>query len=156
MVNVASKCGLTPQYTALEKLAQEYGRARADRRRRALQPVHGPGAGQRRGDPDVLLDHLRRDVPVAGQNRRQRRRPAPAVRRADPGRRRRRGRRRHPVELREVPARPGRHGGQPVPAPHRARRARGHRGHRGGPARLSDGSGRMDIRRQSVRHRPDM
>jgi glutathione peroxidase len=25
VVNVASKCGLTPQYTALEKLAEEYG-----------------------------------------------------------------------------------------------------------------------------------
>jgi glutathione peroxidase len=25
LVNVASKCGLTPQYTALEKLAQDYG-----------------------------------------------------------------------------------------------------------------------------------
>jgi glutathione peroxidase len=25
IVNVASKCGLTPQYTALEKLAQDYG-----------------------------------------------------------------------------------------------------------------------------------
>jgi glutathione peroxidase len=25
VVNVASKCGLTPQYTALEKLAKEYG-----------------------------------------------------------------------------------------------------------------------------------
>ena len=25
LVNVASKCGLTPQYTALERLAQEYG-----------------------------------------------------------------------------------------------------------------------------------
>lgn len=25
LVNVASKCGLTPQYTALEQLAQDYG-----------------------------------------------------------------------------------------------------------------------------------
>lgn len=25
VVNVASKCGLTPQYTALERLATEYG-----------------------------------------------------------------------------------------------------------------------------------
>ena len=29
-----------------------------------VQPVHGPGAGHGRGDPDVLLDDLRRHVPA--------------------------------------------------------------------------------------------
>ena len=53
IVNVASKCGLTPQYTALEKLAKDYG----DRGltvvgipsiHPSVQPVHGPGTGHGR------------------------------------------------------------------------------------------------------------
>ena len=33
LVNVASKCGLTPQYTGLEQLQETYGDARLHRRR---------------------------------------------------------------------------------------------------------------------------
>ena len=56
VVNVASKCGLTPQYTALEKLAEDYADRGLTVDRGALQPVHGPGAGHRGGDPGVLLE----------------------------------------------------------------------------------------------------
>ena len=50
VVNVASKCGLTPQYTGLEKLHERYAGPGLHRPRLPLQPVHGPGAGHRRGD----------------------------------------------------------------------------------------------------------
>ena len=140
VVNVASKCGLTPQYSALEQLAQGLRRPRADGDRRAMQPVHGPGAGHRRGDPDVLLDHLRGDVPAAGQDRRERpeRHPlyAELTKTADAD-----------GEAGDVQwnfekflLAPGGDGGQPVPAAHRARRARGDRGHRGGPAAIAEWS----------------
>ena len=49
--------------------------------------------------------------------------PASALRRADQDARRRRRGRRRAVELREVPGRAGRRGGQPIPSAHRARRA---------------------------------
>ena len=54
-------------------------------------------------DPDVLLDHLRDDVPDQREGRRQRSQPPPPLRAAGRhgGRRRPRGRRR--LELREVP-----------------------------------------------------
>ena len=55
VVNVASKCGLTPQYTALEALHEQYAGRGLHRRRRAVQPVRRPGARQRRGDRGVLL-----------------------------------------------------------------------------------------------------
>ena len=55
VVNVASKCGLTPQYSALEKLAQDYG----DRGLTVIgvpcNQFMGQEPGTRRGDPDVLL-----------------------------------------------------------------------------------------------------
>ena len=77
-VNVASKCGLTPQYTGLEELQKTYGDQRVHRHRVPVQPVPRPGAGHRRGDRDVLLHHLRRHVPADGEDRRQRRRSSPA------------------------------------------------------------------------------
>jgi hypothetical protein len=42
-----------------------------------VQPVRGPGAGQRRGDRDLLLGDLRRHLPAHGEDRRQRAGPHP-------------------------------------------------------------------------------
>src|SRR5260370_1036227 len=60
---------------------------------------------------------IRGDVPDAGEDRRQRRRPPPAVHRTDQGHRFRWPGRRHPMELREIPRRPRRRGAQSVSAP---------------------------------------
>ena len=45
LVNVASKCGLTPQYAGLEQLHETVRRRRVHRRRRAVQPVPGQEPG---------------------------------------------------------------------------------------------------------------
>ena len=80
-VNVASQCGLTPQYTDLEGLHEEL--AGEDFAVVGfLQPVRCAGAGQRRGNPDVLLDELRRHVPDEREARGERRRAPP---RSTPG-----------------------------------------------------------------------
>ena len=55
VVNVASKCGLTPQYAALEKLAKDYCGPRSHRRGRPVQPVHGTGTRHRARRSGVLL-----------------------------------------------------------------------------------------------------
>ena len=56
IVNVASKCGLTPQYTGLEELHEKYGDRGLRRVGLSVQPVRGPGARQLRRDRHVLLD----------------------------------------------------------------------------------------------------
>ena len=137
VVNVASKCGLTPQYSALEKLAQDYG----DRGLTVIGVPCNQFMGQEPGTAEEIQTFCsatygvtfpllaKTDVNGAG--------PAPAVRRADQDRRRRRRGGRRAVELREVPARARWRGGQAVPAAHRTRRPRGGRGHRGGPAAIA-------------------
>ena len=50
VVNVASKCGLTPQYAGLERLHERYADRGFTVRRLPLQPVRRAGAGHRRGD----------------------------------------------------------------------------------------------------------
>ena len=60
IVNVASKCGLTPQYEQLENLQKAW--------HQPLQSVSGPGAGQRRGNKNVLQYHMGRNFPDVQQN----------------------------------------------------------------------------------------
>ena len=76
LVNVASRCGLTPQYTGLEELQAHVRRPRLHRPRRPVQPVRRAGAGLGRGDRGVLLGDVRRHLPDDREGRRQRRRPA--------------------------------------------------------------------------------
>ena len=52
IVNVASKCGLTPQYTALEKLARDYG----DRGLTVVGVPCNQFIGQEPGTPDEIQE----------------------------------------------------------------------------------------------------
>ena len=62
LVNVASYCGFTPQYSDLEKLHEDLCRPGARRAGRALQRLRRPGAGQRKRDRQILRDKFRRDL----------------------------------------------------------------------------------------------
>ena len=68
IVNVASKCGLTPQYEGLERLQEHLRRQGLHRPRLPVQPVRRPGAGLAGGDRHVLLD-----APTASRSRCSRR-----------------------------------------------------------------------------------
>jgi glutathione peroxidase len=79
IVNVASQCGFTPQYTGLEKLWRDY-------RARGLVVLGFPcdqfghqEPGDAAGDQEFLLAHVRRRLPVVRQGRGQRRPGASAV-----------------------------------------------------------------------------
>ena len=137
VVNVASKCGLTPQYTALEQLAKDYGE-------RGLTVIGVPCnqfMGQEPGTAEEIQTFcsttygvtfpLLAKTDVNGADRH----PLYAELTKTADDERRSGR--HPVELREVPARARWRGRQPVPAAHRSRCARGDRRHRGGPAAIT-------------------
>ena len=97
-VNVASKCGFTPQYTGLEQLFKE------------LQnkdftivgfPCNQFGAQEPGSAEDIQnFCQLRRHIPLGGKNRRQRRESSSAVRMADGARER--ICRRHRLEFREI------------------------------------------------------
>ena len=133
VVNVASKCGLTPQYTALEKLHEQFAS-------RGLSVVGFPCnqfGGQEPGTADEIAEFcsatygvtfpMFEKIEVNGPGRHAIYTELTAVPDAE-----RRGRR-HPVELREVPGATRRHGGGAIPSPDHARRPRGDRGHRGQP-----------------------
>ncbi len=62
VVNVASKCGLTPQYEALEKTLRAIQGAGPRCRRLSREQLQKPGAGHRRRDSDLLHRQLRREV----------------------------------------------------------------------------------------------
>lgn len=129
VVNVASKCGLTPQYKGLEKLATDY----ADRGLTVIGVPCNQFMGQEPGTAEEIETFcsttygvtfpLLEKIEVNGENRH------PLY--EELTKRRRRGHcGRHPVELREVPRRTRRHRREPVPSPHRTRRPRGRRGDR--------------------------
>ncbi len=90
VVNVASRCGLTPQYNALEKLARDY----ADRGLTVIGVPCNQFMGQEPGTAEEIQTFCSTTYgvtfPLFGEDRGQRYRPASAVRRADkdPGRRR--------------------------------------------------------------------
>ena len=103
VVNVASKCGLTPQYTGLQQLQNKY----ADRGFTVLGVPCNQFGGQEPGTAEEISTFcwstygvtfpLTEKVEVNGQH------THPPLRRVGGEGRRERRRGRHPVELREVP-----------------------------------------------------
>ena len=83
VVNVASKCGLTPQYAALEQLARDYG----ERGLTVLGVPCNQFMGQEPGTAEEIQTFCSTTYgvtfPLVGQNRGQRAGPAPALRRID-------------------------------------------------------------------------
>ncbi len=141
IVNVASKCGLTPQYTGLEELQQTYG----DRGFTVVGFPCNQFGGQEPGSAEEIATFCSTNygvtfpmfekIDVNGDNRH------PIYDELTDGRRRRGSRRRHPLELREVPRRARRLGHPLQPD-----------GRPGGP-----GAGRRDRGRAAGlrdRHRP--
>ena len=76
VVNVASKCGFTPQYEGLEKLQREMQGKNFNVLGFPSNDFGGQEPGTRGGDPDLLQADLRRDVPDVRESRDEaRRRP---------------------------------------------------------------------------------
>ena len=143
VVNVASKCGLTPQYAALQALQDSYG----ERGLLVLGVPSNQFAGQEPGTAAEIAEFcqvnygvtfpLTEKIEVNGPDRH----PlyAELVDAPDAGRLHRR----RPVELREVPGRPGRHGRRPVRAADRPGLTRADRRDREDPAPLDRRPGRV-------------
>ena len=121
LVNVASKCGLTPQYEGLERLQKTYG----DKGFSVIGFPCNQFLGQEPGTSEEIAEFcsatygvtfpLTEKIEVNGEGRH----PIYAELTAEG--RRRGQRRRHHVELREVPRLSGRRGRGALPAPGRAR-----------------------------------
>ena len=79
-VNVASRCGLTPQYRGWRSSTSGYARAGLQRPRLPLQPVHGAGAGLAEEIAEFCSATYGVTFPLTGEDRGERRRPAPALR----------------------------------------------------------------------------
>ncbi len=138
VVNVACKCGLTPQYSALEQLAKDYG----DRGLTVIGVPCNQFMGQEPGTAEEIQTFCSTTYgvtfPLLAKIDVNGRRSTPAVRRAHQDARRRRRGGRRAVELREVPARTGWRVVEQVPAAHRSRRSRGDRRHRSGLAAIAE------------------
>ena len=120
IVNVASRCGLTPQYEQLEKLQRAY----ADRGFTVLGFPCNQFAGQEPGSIDEILEYCSTtwgvSFPVLDKVKRQRRQGRADLQGAEEGRGRRGQEGPHPVELREVRAH-ARGRGAPLPPAGEAR-----------------------------------
>ena len=106
VVNVASKCGLTPQYEGLERLHERYG----DRGFSVVGFPCNQFGGQEPGTAGEIQEFCSAtygELPLVREDRGQWARTASGVRGTHRGARRGRRGGRHPVELREVPGRPG-------------------------------------------------
>ncbi len=78
LVNVASRCGLTPQYTGLQKLQDAYGDKGFSVLGFPCNQFLEQEPGHRRRDRRVLLGQLRRDLPAVREDRGERARAATA------------------------------------------------------------------------------
>ncbi len=135
VVNVASKCGLTPQYASLEKIAEDY----ADRGLTVLGVPCNQFRGQEPGTNDEIAEFcsmtygvtfpLTDKVDVNGADRH------PLFDLLSAARRRGRSRRRRDLELREVGRLTDGRRRRTLPPAHPSRRPRRHRRDRGGPPR---------------------
>jgi len=133
VVNVASRCGLTPQYAGLERLQERY----ADRGFTVLGVPCNQFAAEEPGTPQEIATFCSTTYGVT----------FPMTEKIEVN-----GARQHPLyrqlsatpdaageagDVREVPCLAGRRGGGPIPAQGRSRSGRGGRGPRSGSAGLT-------------------
>ncbi len=71
LVNVASECGYTPQYEGLQELYAKYEKDGLVVDRRPGERVRQAGAGDGRGDQEVLHDQVQGHLPDDVEGRRQ-------------------------------------------------------------------------------------
>jgi len=132
VVNVASRCGLTPQYEQLQALQERFGESNFTVLGVPCNQFRDQEPGGTRGDRHVLPAELRRHLPAAREAERQGRRAAVAAlqvagrsHRQAPG-----------LELLQVPRRQGWPADRVLLLEHRARLGRAQAGDRSGAGQV--------------------